>query len=57
MAHARPEYAIVLAIIGVCLAVGIPALKRGDQIVGILGIAGAIAVAVWVAITIWRERQ
>ena len=34
MAHARPEYAIVMALLGVLLAIGNPSLRRGQLIVG-----------------------
>lgn len=56
MAHARPEYAIVLALLGILLAVGIPALQRGQLVVGGVCIALAAVVAVWSGLAMWRER-
>lgn len=57
MAHARPEYAIVLALFGVLLAVGIPSLRRGQLLVGGLCLAGALAVAAFVLLTFLRSRR
>ncbi len=57
MPHARPEYAIVLAVIGICLAIGIPAFKRGDVVIGAIGIGAAIMVVAWSLLAIWRSRQ
>ena len=57
MAHARPEYAITLAILGVLLAIGIPALRRGQTLVGALCLGVATAVLAWTVIAIKRERS
>ena len=57
MAHARPEYAIVLALIGVLLAVGIPSLQRGRFLIGGACVAMAVVVAGWSLFTVWRERR
>ena len=57
MHHARPEYAISLAIFGILLAIGIPALKRGNPIVGGIFIFLAVAFAIWVIVTLIRERR
>lgn len=57
MSHARPEYAIVLAIIGILLAIGIPSLRRGQFIVGGACVALAAAVAGWALLAIKRERE
>ena len=57
MAHARPEYAIVLALIGVLLAVGIPSLQRVRFLIGGACVAMAVVVAGWSLFTIWRERR
>jgi hypothetical protein len=57
MSHARPEYAIVLAILGILLAIGVPALRRGQLIGGGLCIVLAAAVAGWSVVTIVRERK
>ena len=54
--HARPEYAISLAILGVLLAVGIPALKGGRLVLGGTMIALAVLFVAWVGRAIWNER-
>jgi hypothetical protein len=56
VAHARPEYAITVAVIGVLVAIGAPALREGRLVVGGLCLAVALAVAGW-ALRNWiRER-
>lgn len=57
MAHARPEYAIVVALIGVFLAIGVPALRREQWVAGSVCIALATLVAGWSILAIWRERR
>jgi hypothetical protein len=57
MNHARPEYAITVAIFGVLLAIGIPALKRGSLVVGWIFVGLAIAFAILVFVGIIRERR
>ena len=57
MESGRPEYAIVLAVLGVLVAIGVPALRRGESIVGWACIGLATAVAIWAAINIWRARR
>jgi hypothetical protein len=57
MPHARPEYAIILAIVGVLAAVGVPALRRGQVVLGTICVTLAIAVVVWAVATIRRERD
>lgn len=47
MSQAQPEYGIILSILGVLLAIGIPSLKRGQFIVGGLCIGLAVIVAAW----------
>ena len=54
--HARPEYAISLAILGILLAIGIPALKGGRLVLGGVMIALAVLFAGWVVRAIWNER-
>ncbi len=56
MAHARPEYAIIVAILGILLAIGIPALRRGQVIVGGLCIGLAVVVAGWSVLAVRRAR-
>lgn len=56
MSHARPEYAIVVALIGVLLAIGIPAFKRGQPITAGICMVLAVAVAGWAVLAIWRSR-
>lgn len=57
MAHARPEYAIVIAVIGVLLAIGVPSLRREPSVVGWVCIGLAALVAAWSILAIWRERR
>ena len=44
---ARPEYAIALAVIGVLVAIGVPALQRGDVLIGVPCMAAAACVALY----------
>ena len=57
MAHARPEYAIVVAVIGVLLAIGIPALRRGQVTVGGVCIGLAVAIVGWSVLALVRARR
>ena len=57
MAHARPEYAITVAIVGVLLAIGIPSLRRGQFILGGVLIVLALAVTAWAIRAALQERQ
>jgi hypothetical protein len=57
MRHARPEYAITVAILGVLLAIGIPALRRGQLLVGVSFTVLAAAVAGWALLAIVRQRR
>ena len=56
MQHARPEYAITVAIIGILLAIGIPSLQQGQIVIGVTFVALALGVAVWAIIAIIRSR-
>jgi len=56
MAHARPEYAITLAIVGVFLAIGIPSLRRGHVVVGWICVGLAVVVAMWAIRALVRDR-
>jgi hypothetical protein len=56
MSHAKPEYAIVIAIIGVFMAIGIPALKRGQIILGWSMCAIAAVIVIWFVVTLYRSR-
>jgi hypothetical protein len=56
LAHARPEYAITLAILGVLLAIGIPSLRRGQVAIGWVCIILAALVAAWAIRAVARER-
>ena len=53
----RPELASFLALLGVLIAVGVPALRRGELFVGWACLTVAAAVAAWGAIVIWRARN
>jgi hypothetical protein len=55
--HARPEYAISLAIFGILLAIGIPALKRGSYILGGIFVSLAALFAIWVIVTLIQQRR
>jgi len=57
VAHARPEYAIVLALLGILLAIGIPSLQRGQLVVGVLCLLAAALVAGWAIVAIVRSRS
>jgi hypothetical protein len=53
--HAKPEYQISLAVVGVLLAIGVPALKRGDTLLGgALCAAGALLLG-WFAYVLLRR--
>jgi ABC-type uncharacterized transport system permease subunit len=56
MSHARPEYAVTVAVIGVLLAIGIPCLKRGQIVTGVIFVAMALGVTVWAIVAIIRSR-
>ena len=57
MAQARPEYAITVAIVGVLLAVGIPAIRRGQFILGGVLIFLALSVTGWAIRAVLQERE
>ena len=57
MAHAKPDYMIILALIGVLLAIGIPSLRRGQLIVGALCTGLAAVAAGWFVVGLIRERR
>jgi hypothetical protein len=57
MRHARPEYAITLAILGVLLSIGIPALRRGQLVSGTAFTVLAAVVAGWALLAIVRQRR
>jgi hypothetical protein len=46
-----------LAAIGVLLAIGVPALQRGESLIGWGCIGGAFAVVLWLAISILRSHR
>lgn len=56
MRHARPEYSIVLAGLGILLAIGIPSLQRHQYLIGALCLLLAAVVFGWIVIVIWRDR-
>ena len=57
MAHAQPEYAIVVAAIGILLAIGVPALRRGQVILGGVCISLAVAILGWSVLALVRARR
>lgn len=56
MRHARTEYSIVLAGLGILLAIGIPSLQRRQYLIGGLCLLLAAVVCGWIVIVIWRDR-
>lgn len=57
MESGRTDFTIVIALIGIFLSIGIPALDRGEFIVGGLCIGLATVVAGWTLVTIWQARS
>jgi hypothetical protein len=57
MAKTGPEYAIFFSILGVLTAVGVPAILRGQLVLGWLCLVLAGAVLVWGCLAIWRARK
>jgi len=57
MAKAGPDYAIFFATLGVLTAIGVPAIRRGQVVLGWLCIALAGAVLLWGGWSIWRARN
>lgn len=57
MAKIRPEYAIFFATLGVLIAIGVPAIQRGQIVLGGLCIVVAGAVLLWGGFSIWRARN
>ena len=56
MPRAKPEYAIFLSLLGVLIAIGVPAISRGDLLLGSACLALAAIAVVWAAITVFRTR-
>lgn len=56
MARPRPEFVMPLAALGVLLAIGIPALRRGEGGVGWTCVGAAAAVVVWLVVVLLRSR-
>jgi len=57
MRHARPEKVIIVAIIGVLLAIGVPALERGHAFTGGVLVLLAVGVALRTLWALWEERR
>jgi len=57
MAKTGPEYAIFFAALGVLTAIGVPAIQRGEVVLGWFCIVLAGAVLIWGALSIWRARN
>lgn len=47
MARARPDFTIVLSLIGILLAIGVPSIRRGQSWVGWTCIGLALAITAW----------
>lgn len=57
MGHARPDYQIILALIGILLAVGIPSIMRGQMVLGSVCIGLAAVLIGWFILTLIRSRK
>ena len=57
MAKVGPEYAIFFAVLGVLTAIGVPAVQRGQAVLGWLCIVLAAVVLIWGGLSIWRARN
>ncbi|HYN22174.1 MAG TPA: hypothetical protein VE078_14535 [Thermoanaerobaculia bacterium] len=57
MGHARPEYQIILALIGILLAVGIPSILRGQLVLGSVCVGLAAVVTGWFILALIRSRK
>ena len=52
MSSARTEYAIVVAIFGILLSIGIPSFGRGQYVTGTVCAGLAILLAAWTFVTL-----
>jgi len=57
MAKTGSEYAIFFATLGVLTAIGVPAIRRGQVVLGWLCIILAGAVLIRGGLSIWRARN
>jgi hypothetical protein len=57
MGSASTDFVIPLSVIGVLVAIGIPALMRGQLVVGALCLAGAVGIAAATFLRLWRSRD
>jgi|CXWL01.1.fsa_nt_gi membrane protein implicated in regulation of membrane protease activity len=57
LAHAKPEFAIIVAIIGVLLAVGYPAFYNGRWVTGGICFLLVAVIAGWVTVAYLRQRR
>lgn len=53
---ASREYAIRLALVGILLAIGVPALQRGETTLGVAFVTAGVVVAAWTAWQRWHAR-
>jgi hypothetical protein len=56
MPGAHREYSIALSVVIVLLAIGVPALQRGQRLMGGICIGLAVLVAVWTLMEFLRDR-
>jgi hypothetical protein len=56
MPQPRPEYAIKIALFGLLVAIGVPALRRGEWMIGGPCLVLAMAVAIWTLVGFFRSR-
>jgi hypothetical protein len=57
MARAHREYTIVLSVLGILVAIGIPSLQRGQSLKGWICIALAGTLLIWWLVEEWRYRR
>jgi hypothetical protein len=57
MPRAKPEFAIFISVLGALLAIGVPALRRDNVLLGWSCLGLAIVVIAWACTTLWRARQ
>ena len=57
MPHAKPDYAIAFTLIAILLAIGIPSLRNGQLIIGVVCISLAVFVSGWLILALIRMRR
>jgi len=57
MPGARREYSIAISVLLVLLAIGIPALQRGQRLMGGICVGLAVLFAAWTLVEFLRDRR